>query len=41
MLEVTDHEDRAALQVIIGIDTHQVRHVAVAINRQGVRQGEW
>ena len=41
MLEVTDHEDRAALQVTIGIDTHQERHVAVAIDRQGVHLGEW
>ena len=40
MLEVTDHQHRAALQVIIGIDTHQEQHVAVAIDRQGVRRGE-
>ncbi len=40
MLEVTDHQHRAALRVIIGIDTHQEQHVAVAIDRQGVRRGE-
>lgn len=40
MLEVTDHEDRAAMRVVIGIDTHQEQHVAVAIDRQGVRLGE-
>ena len=40
MLEVTDHEDRAALPVVIGIDTHQEQHVAVAIDRRGVRLGE-
>ena len=41
MLEVTDHQHRAALRVVIGIDTHQKQHVAVAIDRQGIRQGEW
>ena len=40
MLEVTDHESRAAIQLVIGVDTHQERHVAVAIDRQGVRLGE-
>ena len=40
MLEVTDRERRIAMQVIIGVDTHQEQHVAVAIDRQGVRLGE-
>ena len=40
MLEVTDHENRPATRVVIGIDTHQEQHVAVAIDRQGVRLGE-
>ena len=40
MLEVTDHETRAGMRVVIGIDTHQEEHVAVAIDRQGVRLGE-
>ena len=29
-----------AVQVVIGVDTHQDEHVAVAIDRQGVRLGE-
>ena len=32
--------NRAACRVVIGIDTHQEQHVAVAIDRQGVRLGE-
>ena len=40
MLEDTDHVNRAALRVVIGIDTQQEQHVAVAIDRQGVRLGE-
>ena len=28
------------VQVVIGIDTHQDEHVAVAIDRQGVRLGQ-
>ena len=30
----------AAVQVVIGVDTHQDEHVAVAIDGQGVRLGE-
>ncbi len=40
MLEVTEHGNRAALRVVIGIDTHQEQHVAVAIDRLGARLGE-
>ena len=29
-----------AVQVVVGVDTHQDQHVAVAIDRQGVRLGE-
>ena len=29
-----------AVQVVIGVDTHQDEHVAVAIDGQGVRLGE-
>ena len=29
-----------AVQVVIGVDTHQDKHVAVAIDQQGVRLGE-
>ena len=40
MLEVTGHESRNAMQVVVGIDTHQEQHVAVAIDRHGVHLGE-
>ena len=40
MLEVPGHESRTAMEVVIGVDTHHERHVAVAIDRQGVRLGE-
>ena len=40
MLADTGYESRVATQVVIGIDTHQEQHVAVAIDRQGVRLGE-
>ena len=40
MTGVVDHEGSRAVQVTIGVDTHQDRHVAVAIDRQGVRLGE-
>ena len=40
MAGVVGHEGSGAVQVIIGVDTHQDRHVAVAIDRQGVRLGE-
>ena len=33
-------EGSRAVQVVIGVDTHQDNHVAVAIDRQGVRLGE-
>ena len=29
-----------AVQVVIGVDTHQDEHVAVAIDQQGVRLAE-
>ena len=34
-------EGSRPVQVIIGVDTHQDQHVAVAINEQGVRLGEY
>ena len=40
MTGVVGHEGSRAVQVIIGVDTHQDRHVAVAIDRQGVCLGE-
>ena len=36
MTEVVGREDSPAAQVVIGVDTHQDQHVAVAIDRQGV-----
>ena len=39
MLEVAGHDSRTAMEVVIGVDTHQERHVAMVIDRQGVRLG--
>ena len=36
MIEVVGHEGSPAASVVIGVDTHQDQHVAVAIDRQGV-----
>ena len=40
MLDIAGHAGSGASQVVIGVDTHQAQHVAVAIDRQGVRLGE-
>ena len=40
MISVAGHEGGRTVQVVIGVDTHQDEHVAVAIDRQGVRLGE-
>ena len=40
MTVTADLDGSPAVQVIIGVDTHQEEHVAVAIDRQGVRLGE-
>ena len=40
MTRVVGREGSRAVQVVIGVDTHQDNHVAVAIDRQGVRLGE-
>ena len=37
MISVAGHEGSRTVQVVIGVDTHQDEHVAVAIDRQGVR----
>ena len=37
MLGVIGHEGIRGAEVVIGVDTHQDAHVAVAIDRQGVR----
>ena len=39
MAAATDGKHGVA-QVVIGVDTHQDEHVAVAIDRQGVRLGQ-
>ena len=40
MRGVVGQQGSHALDVMIGVDTHQNEHVAVAIDRQGVRLGE-
>ena len=40
MLGVVSHESSRAVQVVIGVDTHQDQHVAVAIDHRGVRLDE-
>ena len=40
MLGVVGHEFSRGAQVVIGVDTHQDEHVAVAIDGQGVRLGQ-
>ena len=40
MLDIAGHPGSGAAQVVIGVDTHQDRHVAVAIDQRGVRLGE-
>lgn len=40
MLEVAGRGSGTAMQVVVGVDTHQEQHVAVAIDQQGVRLGE-
>ena len=40
MISVAGHEGSRTVQVVSGVDTHQDEHVAVAIDRQGVRLAE-
>ena len=40
MTGVVDQEGGRSVRVVVGVDTHQDKHVAVAIDRQGVRLGE-
>ena len=40
MTGVVGQQGSHAVDVVIGVDTHQDEHVAVAIDRQGVRLGE-
>ena len=35
------HQEYSVFQVVVGVDTHQDKHVAVAIDRRGIRLGEF
>ena len=40
MTGVVGHKGSRGVELVVGVDTHQDQHVAVAIDRQGVRLGE-
>ena len=40
MTGVVGHEGSRGDELVVGVDTHQDQHVAVVIDRQGVRLGE-
>ena len=40
MTGVVGHEGSRGVELVVGVDTHQDEHVAVAIDRQGVRLRE-
>ena len=40
MTVVVGHQGSRGAEVVVGVDTHQDEHVAVAVDRQGVRLGE-
>ena len=40
MIGVAGYQSHRVVQVVIGVDTHQDKHVAVAVDRQGIRVGE-
>ena len=40
MTGVVSHQGSRGAEVVVGVDTHQDEHVAVAVDRQGVRLGE-
>ena len=40
MIGVVGHEGSRGDELVVGVDTHQDEHVAVVIDRQGVRLGE-
>ena len=40
MMAAPGGKTNGVVQVVIGVDTHQDEHVAVAIDRQGVRLGQ-
>ena len=39
MTGVVGHKGSRGVELVVGVDTHQDEHVAVAIDRQGVRLG--
>ena len=41
MTGVAIQEGLSSFQVVVGVDTHQDKHVAVAIDLRGVRLGEF
>ena len=41
MISIAGYRSHRAVEVVIGVDTHKDQHVAVAIDRRGVRLGEW
>ncbi len=40
MTRAVGYEGSRAVQVVVGVDTHQDEHVAVGIDQQGVRLAE-
>ena len=40
MTGVVGHKGSRGVELVVGVDTHQDEHLAVAIDRQGVRLGE-
>ena len=40
MTGVVGHKGSRGVELVVGVDTHQDEHVAVVIDRQGVRLGE-
>ena len=40
MTGVVGHKGSRGVELVVGVDTHQDEHVAVAVDRQGVRLGE-
>ena len=41
MTSAVSHISSRAIQVIVGIDTHQDQHVAVAVDQLGIRLNEY
>ena len=41
MTGVVGHKGSRGVELVVGVDTHKDEHVAVAIDRQGVRLETW